>query len=69
MQMVTVRPTGTEYCIIFLAKRFLMRSVFFSSARIKAGKPIQAKLSRLISMGVKGYLSGRNTNNTARIEA
>ena len=69
VQIVTVRPTGTEYCIIFRAKRFLMRSVFFSSASIKAGKPMQAKLSRLISMGVKGYLRGRKTNNTARIEA
>ena len=50
-------------------KLFLMRLVFFSRASTKPGKPIQAKFSSDISMGVKGYCIGRKTKMTARIEA
>ena len=55
--------------MMFFAKRFLMRSVLFSRARIKAGKPIQVKFRRVISIGVNGYFRGRKTKRTARIEA
>ena len=37
-----------------LVNLFLMRSVFFSKARMRPGKPMQVKLRRVISIGVKG---------------
>ena len=54
IQIETVRPIGSEYSTMFLVKRFLMRVVFFSRARMKPGKPMQAKLRSDISIGVKG---------------
>ena len=54
MQIETVRPIGKEYSMILAVKRFLMRSVFFSRDKTRPGKPIQAKLSKVISMGLKG---------------
>ena len=64
-----VRPMGREYSIMLVVKRFLIRSVFFSRARMRPGKPIQAKLRRDISIGLNGYRSGRITKSMARIEA
>lgn len=54
---------------MFLTKRFLTRSVLFSRARMRPGKPIQRKFKSDISIGEKGYSKGRMTKMTARIEA
>lgn len=54
---------------MFLVKLFLMRSVLCSRARMRPGKPMQAKFKSDISIGVKGYCIGRKTKTTARIEA
>ena len=70
MAIEMVSPTGTEYSRIFLAKRFLIRSVLCSSAKMRPGKPIQAKLRSDISTGdSKGALNGIKINRTARILA
>ena len=54
IEVVTVRPIGTEYSMILVTKRFLMRSVLCSRARTNPGKPIQAKLRSDISIGIYG---------------
>ena len=54
IEMETVRPMGTEYSIILVTKRFLIRSVLCSRARISPGKPMQAKLRSDISIGIYG---------------
>ena len=70
MEIEIVNPTGTEYSIILRVKRFLTRSVLCSRARMRPGRPIQAKFSSDISTGEeKGYLIGMKIKMTARMLA
>ncbi len=69
IEMATVRPVGTEYCRILVRKRFLTRAVFFSSARMTPGRPIQVKFRSDISSGAKGYSSGMRIKTRARMAA
>lgn len=58
MDTATAIPVGMENPRILLINLFLMRSVFFSSAKTIPGNPIQAKFSNDISSGAYGYSSG-----------
>ena len=51
MVIATVIPVGTENWRMFFRKRFLMREVLVSSARMTPGIPIQATFRRDISRG------------------
>ena len=46
-----VMPIGMEYFLILETNWSLMRAVFFSRARTRPGRPMQAKLRSDISMG------------------
>ena len=70
MAIEMVKPTGTEYSMMLRAKRFLILSVLCSRAKMRPGKPIQAKFSRDISTGEEnGYLIGTKMKITAKILA
>ena len=46
-----VMPVGIEYLRMLWINKFLGREVFFSRARANPGKPMQAKLRSVISIG------------------
>ena len=70
IEIEIVSPTGREYSTMLRVKRFLMRSVLCSRAKMRPGKPIQAKFKSDISTGDEnGYLMGTKIKMTAKILA
>ena len=62
----TVNPAGMDLLNTFCINLPFTLSLFGSKAKMKEGIPIHTREIRLSCIGIKGYLSFKKTNKTAK---